>query len=74
MSKLQNVLLKASVRPFGIVHRRLALDEFKLFAQASHQTVEEWLTNIDADVPRHTISIDDVRPHKVNHIFFFHRL
>ena len=47
------------------------LGKLKLLAQASHPAVKEGLTIIDDNVPRHTISIDNVCPYEVDHIFFF---
>ena len=35
-----------------------------------HQFVKEGLTIIGDNVPRYTISIDNVCPYEVNHIFF----
>jgi len=47
------------------------LDKLKIRTQASHQAVKERLTIISDNVPQHTISIDNVCPYKVDHIFFF---
>ena len=55
----------------SIVHGRLLLGKLKLFAQASHQAVEEGLTIIGDNVPRHTILIDNVCPYEVDRIFLF---
>jgi len=47
------------------------LGKLKLLVQASHQAVEEGLTIISDDVPRHTMSIDNMHSYKVDHIFVF---
>ena len=47
------------------------LSELELLAEASHQVVQEGLSIIGDNVPRHTIPINNVRPYEVDHIFFF---
>jgi len=55
----------------SIVHRRLMLGKLELLAQASHETIEEWFTVVDDDVPRHDILIDNVRSDGINDVFLF---
>jgi len=50
------------------------LGKLKILAQDSHQNVEEGLTIIGDYVLRYTISIDNVRPYKVDRIFVFDSL
>jgi len=47
------------------------LGKLEFLAQASHHAVEEGLTINGDNVPRHTISIDNVCPCHVDHILFF---
>ena len=47
------------------------LGKLELLAQVSHEVGEEWLTVVSDDIPRYTISIDNVRLNKVNDILFF---
>ena len=53
-----------------MVHGRLMLGELKLLTYASQQAVDEGLTIISDNLPWHTISINNVCPYKVDHIFF----
>ena len=55
----------------SIGHRELMLGKLELLAQASHEAVEEWLTVVGDDVPRYTISPDNVCPNEVNDFLFF---
>jgi len=48
------------------------LGKLELLAQVSHEVGEEWLTVVSDDIPRYTISIDNVRPDEVNDIFLFY--
>jgi len=50
------------------------LGKLELFAQASHEVVEEWLTIVSDDVPRYAIPINNVHPDEVNNIFLFYFL
>ena len=41
----------------SMVHRRLMLGKLELFAQASHEVVEERFTVVGDDVPRYALSL-----------------
>jgi len=47
------------------------LGELELLVEVTHQLVNEWFIIVCDDIPRHTISKNDVCSDKINHVVLF---